>query len=345
MYLRNCWYMVAWSRDIKQDGITPFMLMNEPLAIYRKVDGTIAVLEDRCCHRLAPLTEGKKEGDGLRCMYHGIVFGPDGICTELPGQTRIPPAVKVRAYPAAERHGAVWVWPGDPAKVDLSLIPPITALDDPEWAMTGSRLDYACNYMLFNDNLLDLSHVPFTHAKTFGAGNAETQRRFLEGETKMEIVEIPRGVRRQTWHLNRPENPYTGKVNTDEHVCADFVVPGVFMLETTVYEAGAVARGDNGKPTEEPILKRRTCQMMTPTTDKTMAFFFNFGPWAKAPLLRDIVFATGAAAFAEDKQIVEAQQRTIDLSPDSNFVPLWMDNAVNKFRSIMSRLIAEEKAA
>jgi len=40
-------------------------------------------LEARCCHRLAPLSCGRIEGNDLRClrcMYHGLKFAPSGKC-------------------------------------------------------------------------------------------------------------------------------------------------------------------------------------------------------------------------------------------------------------------------
>src|ERR1700721_92126 len=42
------------------------MLLTEPVAMYRKTDGTPVAFEDRCCHRRAPLSRGKVEGDNLR---------------------------------------------------------------------------------------------------------------------------------------------------------------------------------------------------------------------------------------------------------------------------------------
>ena len=85
-------------------------LLGMPLVLYKKRDGDWAALEDACCHRLAPLSLGRLEGDELRCMYHGLKFGCDGRCTEIPGQAHVPEKVRVRAYPVEEKWGAVWVW-------------------------------------------------------------------------------------------------------------------------------------------------------------------------------------------------------------------------------------------
>ena len=53
---------------------------------------------------------------------------------------------------------------GEPALLrTTSLIPDFVGIDDPRWAMLPGRMDYNANYMLINDNLLDLSHIPFLH--------------------------------------------------------------------------------------------------------------------------------------------------------------------------------------
>ena len=56
------------------------------MVLYRKQSGQVVALEDRCPHRQAPLSLGKKEGDSIRCMYHGIKFDDTGKCIEVPGQ-------------------------------------------------------------------------------------------------------------------------------------------------------------------------------------------------------------------------------------------------------------------
>ena len=90
MWIRNAWYVAAWSHEIAGDGLLARTIMNEPLVLYRTSNGSVVAMEDRCCHRLAPLSLGRREGDDLRCMYHGLKFGPDGRCNEIPGQTTIP---------------------------------------------------------------------------------------------------------------------------------------------------------------------------------------------------------------------------------------------------------------
>ena len=96
MFVRNCWYMAGWSRDFGHDELKAVTMLNERIVIYRKNDGGLVALQDRCCHRFAPLSLGRIENDDLRCMYHGLKFAPTGRCIEIPFQSKIPPQACVR---------------------------------------------------------------------------------------------------------------------------------------------------------------------------------------------------------------------------------------------------------
>src|SRR5579885_1747783 len=118
MFLQNAWYVAAWDREV---GRTPVArtILNQPVVLYRKADGTAVALEDRCCHRHLPLSKGMVVADDLRCGYHGLRYDATGACVEIPGQPQIPPTARVRSYPVVEKWNWVWIWMGEPARADL----------------------------------------------------------------------------------------------------------------------------------------------------------------------------------------------------------------------------------
>src|SRR6218665_1966719 len=118
MFVKNCWYVAAWSHEVGAEGFLSRTIINVPLVIWRTAQGEVVALDDRCCHRGAPLSKGRREGDSVRCMYHGLRFDASGQCVEAPAQARMPPTLKVRGYPIVERHSWIWVWMGDPARAD-----------------------------------------------------------------------------------------------------------------------------------------------------------------------------------------------------------------------------------
>ena len=344
MYVHNCWYVAAWSRDIKPDSLVPVTLLDEPLVLYRKGDGGLVALADRCCHRLAPLSLGRTEGDDLRCMYHGFRYAPDGRCVEIPGQRVIPPKARVRSYPVVERHSCAWLWMGDPQLADATLIPDFVGVDDAHWAMRPGRLDYQANYRLINDNLLDLSHLAYVHRNTFGGGDAETNQSWADAKVK--VTQRARGVHIERWIASAPSPPSV-RATTGPATAVwsgyDFVVPGILLLYTSYYHPGAAQWSGSGQPTEEPLFASFTCQAVTPLTASSTCYFFAFGPWARHAQFEEQHHQVALAAFAEDQRMIEAQQRVIDAAPGEQMLLVDIDRGPALFDRILERLMQGER--
>ncbi len=166
--LRNCWYVAAWDHEILGDTLLERTILGQSLVLYRKSDGEPVAMNNKCPHRHAPLSMGRKQGDTLRCMYHGLVFDPTGQCVEIPGQTTIPAGTCVRTYPVVQRHRWIWIWMGEPELADVSLIPDTPAQTDTRWRMLPGYKNFAADYLLISDNLLDFSHLSYVHERTLG---------------------------------------------------------------------------------------------------------------------------------------------------------------------------------
>jgi phenylpropionate dioxygenase-like ring-hydroxylating dioxygenase large terminal subunit len=93
-YLRNAWYVAAWSDDLADGQLLARTILKKPVVLYRKSDGNVAALEDRCPHRFAPLHMGKiVNGDAVQCPYHGLEFDSSGACVlNLTGRRTFPRA-------------------------------------------------------------------------------------------------------------------------------------------------------------------------------------------------------------------------------------------------------------
>ena len=88
-YLGNAWYVAAWSDDLTEGQLLARTILKEPVVLYRKSDGAVVALGDRCPHRFAPLHMGKiVHGDRVQCPYHGLEFDQTGACVLNPHGTR-----------------------------------------------------------------------------------------------------------------------------------------------------------------------------------------------------------------------------------------------------------------
>src|SRR5829696_6227038 len=68
IFLRNSWYVAAWNHELIDGRKLARTLLERPVVIYRGASGRVIALDDRCCHRAAPLSMGRIEGDDIRCM-------------------------------------------------------------------------------------------------------------------------------------------------------------------------------------------------------------------------------------------------------------------------------------
>ncbi|HWI86454.1 MAG TPA: Rieske 2Fe-2S domain-containing protein, partial [Sphingomonas sp.] len=214
MFLQNCWYVGAWAHEVAGDIMLARKLLGEPVLFYRTTAGKAVALRDRCSHRFAPLSIGRKEGDCVRCMYHGLVFDETGTCIEEPGRARPSPRLDIRSYPVVERWKQLWIWMGDPEKADPDLIPDCHHQDSPEWNSVPKYMHYKADYRLILDNLLDFSHLTFVHENTLGGSKAMA-------EIKPKVERIEGGTRLTRWYLDEPEiapylrgfETFTGRVD------------------------------------------------------------------------------------------------------------------------------------
>lgn len=338
---RNAWYMAGWDKDVPPGEVTAMSVLGERIVLARGDDGAVFAMEDRCPHRAAPLSLGKCEGGGIRCWYHGVRFAADGRAVEIPGQDTIPPALRVRTYPAVERHAAIWVWMGDPALADDATIVDFVGYRHPDWAMTPGRLDYAAPARLIHDNLLDLSHIAYVHAETFAGGSDASAEGWLA--STVTNITLPNGVAVERANCGMPPNPNSGLAageTADLWNRYEFTVPGIFILTTDRYPAGTLDPASMARCQGQSLLTTFTCQAVTPLTADTACYFFAFG--SPDPARQDFFADLGVRAFQEDKRMIEAQWQVMQAT-GTHIMPLAMDQAVLKYEAVNKRLLGREK--
>lgn len=176
---REQWYAVCFEVDVPHEEPYPFSLFDTRLVLFRVSPGKFSVLDDRCSHRLAPLSEGRITRQSavaeaqLECAYHGWSFGGCGTCTRIPQFNEgepIPRRANVRAYSTAIELEIVWVYFGDLDKADPAHIqlPAAARNFDPKFAARANKfmryVPYGMETLL--ENLADPAHVHWAHHGT-----------------------------------------------------------------------------------------------------------------------------------------------------------------------------------
>ncbi len=337
MFVRNCWYVIGWSRDLEEDGVLARTVLDEPLVVYRKRDGSLGALQDRCCHRQAPLSLGQVEGDNLRCMYHGLLFDASGRCVEVPGQDTIPDRLRVPGYRAVEHRGLVWVWLGDeePGRA----LPDLYWHDSPDWAHRPMHNHMDVDYRLVIDNLLDLSHLAWTHRHTFGTDTAKDTRPELE-QTDTGLCLTYRYLDTPITRMHSQLADYHGNVDR-EHVLK-WHAPSMVTLESTYW------RTDDDRPLRErpALLEFRTSHFVTPETETATNYFwshFNQAEYGSEEEIERTYAVVEQGIVNEDLRMIEAQQR--NMKPGYRMQPVYWDQAPGLGRTMIDRLIDQERQA
>lgn len=344
-FVRNTWYVAAWIDELEGQTFVAKTILGEPVVLFRKEDGSIAALKDRCAHRFAPLSMGKiLPGDRVQCPYHGLEYDVTGACVHNPhGNKTIPKTARVTAYQVVEKHMAFWIWMGD-KPADPSLIPDFSILDNaPEIATTKrDSMKILSNYQLMIDNLLDLSHTCYLHDGLLGNSDVVESDIKVEQDGNDILVSryapnsVPPGMFAQFW----PGHPE--RVEKQTHI--RWMAPSTLNLVTGVCENGGNITDGTGY---------HAVHMLTPETDHTTHYYFTavrFGLRTNDDALNRELQANIARmrrfAFEEqDAPIIAAQQQRIESATEKlKPVTLEIDVGPVRYKRILQKMLDAEQS-
>jgi phenylpropionate dioxygenase-like ring-hydroxylating dioxygenase large terminal subunit len=337
MFLKNVWYAAWWMDELTTSELHPRMIADQPLVFWRDDQGAAHAVLDRCPHRHAPLSMGRRVENGVQCGYHGLAFNGAGACIANP-HGPIVPALHVRAFPLAERHNIIWIWMGDADRLDLDQIPDLGFADRaPSTAYSKGFLPTAAGHQLIIDNILDLTHADYLHASNLGGGAMTRAKPTIEVRPDSTLfVEwlvngdvIPPFFVSELPHPDKPVDIWNSVL---------WHPNGAMKLRF-----GATT---TGRPREEGI-DTLAAHIATPeTAHSTHYFYFNTRSFRldDAEYTAQYAQAMRYAFSVEDKPMLEGQQRRLgdaDLL-DCKPVLLPTDAASTRARRVYAKLLKAE---
>ncbi|HEY9694100.1 MAG TPA: Rieske 2Fe-2S domain-containing protein [Oculatellaceae cyanobacterium] len=230
---KEAWYPVYYIEDLDKSKLSKFTLLGQDLVIWWDKQGNCwRALADQCPHRLAPLSEGRIAEDGLlECPYHGWAFTGEGKCDRIPQQQAESQAHEsqracVASLPTVTRQGLLFVYPGEPEnafKVKVPIIEPIEESPD-EWICLNTFRDLPYDALTLLENVLDASHVPFTHHRSVG-------NRTNAAPVELEVVESDKQGFQGIWE----EGPRKGTLGKQ---FTTFIAPALMWHDLTSKQFG-----------------------------------------------------------------------------------------------------------
>jgi len=333
-FIRNAWYVAAWDQEVDRSPLAR-TICGTPMMFYRRLDRRVVAMRDACPHRLLPLSMGIREGDSIRCLYHGLKLGPNGMAEEMPlKDDRVVPGLCAETYVVAEKHRFVWVWVGEKERADEALIPDLWPCSAEGWVFDGGYSHVKCDYRLMIDNLMDLTHE--THVHSGSIGQPELMEAPITTHVEGDRVIVTR------WMAGIDAPPFwRGALKqegpVDRWQICQFIPPSNVIIDVGVapVAAGAtIEKHDQG-------VRGFVIDSMTPESEGSMHYFWGM---ARSFDIDDVGF-TGrfkrqqGGVFAEDVVVLEAQQRSMLANPDLKLRAFNIDQGGVRARQIIDRIV------
>jgi vanillate O-demethylase monooxygenase subunit len=342
MFPKNAWYVACTPNEI-DDKPLGRKICNESIVFYRGPEGQVAALEDFCPHRGAPLSLGSVCEGKLVCGYHGLEMGCDGKTIAMPGQ-RVRGFPQIRSYPAVERYGFVWVWPGDAAQADPAKIHHLEWAESPEWAYGGGLYHIHCDYRLMIDNLMDLTHETYVHASSIGQKEIDeaAPATVTEGDEVVTKRFMNNIIAPPFWKMALRGNHLPDDQPVDRWQICRFTPPSHVMIEVGVALAG---KGGYEAPPEVKA-SSIVVDFITPETETSIWYFWGMARSfnAKDKALTASIREGQGKIFSEDLEMLERQQKNLLANPERRLLMLNIDAGGVQSRKVLERFIAAEQA-
>jgi phenylpropionate dioxygenase-like ring-hydroxylating dioxygenase large terminal subunit len=341
MYLKNAWYVGAWSGELA-DALITRTICEQQVLLYRKENGDPVAMGNLCPHRFAPLHLGKKIGDTVQCGYHGMVYGESGECVLNPHHGGvISPAMKVASYPVIEQNGALWIWMGETEEADPALIPDFSCYSAPGFKTIRGMMDVAANYELITDNLLDLTHADFLHDGTLSSEAITISKleTIEQGATVWANRWCPDGTAAPVWsQMMMGQMGLEPTTPVDHWLYMRWDAPAHLLLDVGICEVGK---------TRDDGVWVYTGHHLTPISPTRTLYYWTvcYNHSVDDPDVEAFWQGSIDYAFAvQDKPMIEAQQAAIGTAHIETLKPVGIPADVPdaKARRALSRLIADE---
>jgi phenylpropionate dioxygenase-like ring-hydroxylating dioxygenase large terminal subunit len=336
-FLRNAWYVAAWSHEIRAGELFARRFLGEPVLLFRTEAGEALAVSERCPHRFAPLSKGSLQAGRLRCGYHGLEFDSTGTCVHNPHGEAVPKNADLKSYPVREEDGLVWIWMGEPDDIGDRRPLRFACLDPNTFAIGTGYLLGAAHYELMTDNILDLSHIQFLHPNL---GTEAVARAKIEVRDEGDSIVCERQMRDELLSPLLATSYRTEGKPVDRTLSVKWHAPAMMHLTVTVVPAG--------RPREESRFGSQSLHLFTPETETTTHYFYSGSrnyELENQDLTNRFIGALRMVFETEDKPMIEAQQAMMGTTDLMSLAPvsLSVDTAAIRARRALGRLIAREQ--
>ena len=163
------WFCIGYSDQLAVGEVRNIHYFARDMVLFRTESGKVGLSDPACPHLGAHLGYGGTvQGESIRCPFHHWQYDTDGVITEIPYASRIPPKWEgkpcLKTYPVCERNELIWAWyhpQGSPPDHEVIALDEI---DDPAWT-ERQRFEWAFDScpQEIAENGVDVAHFKYVH--------------------------------------------------------------------------------------------------------------------------------------------------------------------------------------
>ncbi len=325
MSLKDFWYIVCETKDLKANQVMGIALLDDWIALYRTSEGKATAIKDRCLHRNARLSKGRVINGELVCPYHGWKYGDQGKLLGVPseGAQHTPRAsLCVPHFDVVENEGYVYVrLSGERVEEKLNSQP----FSIPYFRQQGFqhiRLKHIFNAEVPNcaENFIDIPHTTYVHPGVF---RYEKQPQKIKAEVERENGNVHIRYQNETSNFgwfSKFLNPSNKEIYHEDH----YYFPNITHVE---YQFG------------HRMKFNITSQSIPVGPSKTVVYTdltFDYGIWNW--LARPFVYWAAKKIISQDVQIMGEQTQVIEKygelfnSTRSDLHHIWIEKIYSDLR-------------
>lgn len=163
------WFCIGYSDELAPGEVRNIHYFDRDMVLFRTASGKLGLTVPACPHLGAHLGHGGTvHGESLRCPFHQWQYNTDGVITDIPYASRIPPKWEgkpcLETYPVCEKNEVIWAWYHPEGAVPDHEVIELDEINDPEWT-ERQRFEWrfdSCPQEIA-ENGVDVAHFKYVH--------------------------------------------------------------------------------------------------------------------------------------------------------------------------------------
>ncbi len=163
------WFCIGYSDDVAVGEVVNVSYFERDMVLFRTASGKLGLTDPACPHLGAHLGHGGTvQGESIRCPFHHWQYDTDGVITDIPYASQIPPKWQgkpcLKTYPVCEHNEVIWAWYHPEGAAPDHEVIELDEIGDPAWTERARfQWRFDSNPQEIAENGVDVAHFKYVH--------------------------------------------------------------------------------------------------------------------------------------------------------------------------------------